>query len=119
MIIIIFFIKIRPKAQRFYFGLFAKWTNDCPVKYEVINDNLVGFYWFKDNPNNSFQTYIIKNPKILKKLIRFILFQPSSVFIKKKLKVLKEKRINLFFKKSYAEKNRSCRSYSNFTRKCE
>lgn len=100
-----FYKKIRPKAQRFYFGLFAKWTNDCPVKYEVINDNLVGFYWFKDNPNNSFQTYIIKNPKILKKINKIYFIPTKFSVYQKKIKSFERKKDKfIFLKKSYAEK---------------
>ncbi len=102
-----FYKKIRPKSQRIYFGLFAKWTDSCLVKYEIIKNELVGFYWFKDNPNDNYHTYIIENPKILDKIHKIYFIPTKHSVYQNMLKNFDNKKSDkfLFLKKFYGEKN--------------
>ena len=99
--------KIRPKSQRIYFRVLAKWTNSCPVKYKVIGNDLVGFYWLESNLNNEYKTYIIKDPLILEKIHKVFLIPTKSRVYENLINNItdyKSNKIN-FLKKSYNEKN--------------
>ena len=102
-----FYKKIRPKAQRLYFRLLAKWTKTCPVKYETIGNNLVGFYWLENNINDTYQTYIIDDPKILKRIHKIYLIPTKFKVYENFLngKDYKESAKFIFLKESYEKKN--------------
>ena len=114
-----FYEKIRPKAQRTYFRFLAKWTETCPVKYETIGDKLVGFYWLENNINNKYQTYIIDDPKILKKIHKIYLIPTKFKVYENFLngKDYNESNKFLFLKDSYKEKNIEVEDLTQILRK--
>ena len=99
--------KIRPKSQRIYFKVLAKWTKSCPVKYEIVGNDLVGFYWIENNINNEYKTYIFKDPLILDKIHTVFLIPTKSRVYKNLINNFNDYESNKFnfLKKSYNKKN--------------
>lgn len=73
-----FYKKIRPKSQKFTKKILAKWTKNCSVKYNEINNIKIGFFYNSPKNFNSVSTHIITNQKILNK-IKKIYYIPTKL----------------------------------------
>ena len=76
------------------------------MKYETIGNNLVGFYWLENNINDTYQTYIIDDPKILKRIHKIYLIPTKFKVYENFLngKDYKESDKFIFLKQSYEKK---------------
>ena len=70
-----FYKKIRPKSQRYYKRILAIWTDTCPVSYHQINNQNIGFYYQPIKNYKNVSTYILKDPRLVKK-IKGVFFIP-------------------------------------------
>ena len=104
-----FYKKIRPKSQRLFKKTLSVWTDTCLVKYDKVKKNLHGFYWLNRGKNYFFNTHIISNEKILKRVSK-IFFIPTKASLYRNY-LNKEKIINYesnkfeFLQKEYKKKN--------------
>ena len=99
--------KIRPISQRYYFKVLAKWSNSCPVKYDRIGKDLIGFFWFDKQNKIEYETYAINDPKILEKIHK-VYFIPTKLNVYKNfVKNVKFHKNDKFriLKELYAKKN--------------
>ena len=79
------------------------------VQYDKIEGNLHGFYWLNRNENYIFDTHIISNEKIIKKISK-VFFIPTKAslyrdYINKKKIINFENNKFRFLHKEYKKKN--------------